>query len=81
MKISFVTWLLLCVTGVAMANGIDREDMPVEAAVQDKQKAPPRVYARKTMRLPQGDLRQCLELPTNEAIIRCSEGRSPRKRR
>lgn len=82
MKISFVAGVLMCVAGTAMANGIDREDLPAGtvAALPDKPKAAPRATARKAGRLPGGDLRQCLELQTDEAIIRCAEGRRSKRR-
>ncbi|MBK6742685.1 MAG: hypothetical protein IPG66_06755 [Hydrogenophilales bacterium] len=35
----------------------------------------PRVHKRKVKRLPRGDMRHCLELKGNAAIIKCAETR------
>lgn len=73
-------FLLLSATGLVQADG-----MPGGAAAAKEAAAPaakshtrqqPR--ARKPARLPQGDLRHCLDLGSNQAIIRCAE--SPRSR-
>ncbi|MDQ1316095.1 MAG: hypothetical protein QG662_2204 [Pseudomonadota bacterium] len=75
--------LLLCVVGVAMADGVDREApadpaQPVAVRGKIREQAQEPAPARRTARLPQGDLRRCLDLQTNEAIIRCSETRRKR---
>ena len=86
MKIGLVLLPLLCVAGVAM--GQDAE--PGAAAVPDAAQAPDRnpiqprtdvrdSHDRYSGRLRQGrDMRRCLKLKTNAAIIRCAEpGRKP----
>jgi hypothetical protein len=71
------TWLislpLMCVVGVAMADGVEMDGTANPSA------APPaRQQTAKPKHPPRGDLRYCLDLKTNEAIIRCAEKR-PRK--
>jgi len=79
MKFGFIALPLLYVVGVAMADGVDREAEAAQTvAAQDRVQEWERVHARKTTRLPQGDLRHCLDLQTSEAIIRCSETRRKR---
>jgi len=79
MKIRFIALPLLCVAGVAMADGVDREAGQAGAvAAQERMQERERAHTRRTTRLPQGDLRHCLDLKTNEAIIRCSETRRRR---
>jgi hypothetical protein len=79
MKIGLIALPLLCALGVAMADGVEREaatgQMETAAAATDKTQARGRMVRHKAKRLPKGDLRQCLDLQTNEAIIRCSETR------
>lgn len=83
MKFGLVALPLLCVVGVAMADGVDREaaaDPAQPVAVQGKiqEQAQEPAPTRRTTQLPQGDLRHCLDLKTNAAIIRCSETRRKR---
>ncbi|KVW94979.1 hypothetical protein [Thiobacillus denitrificans] len=79
MKIKFLALPLLCVAGVAMADGVDREAESAQTvAAQERVQDREQMHARKTTRLPQGDLRHCLDLQTNDAIIRCSETRRKR---
>lgn len=79
MKITFLAGALLCVAGVAMADGVDREAESAQApiaqdAVQDREPA----QARKKTRRSQSDLRHCLDRQSNAAIIRCYETRHKR---
>jgi len=78
MKIGFMMLPFLCVVGVAMADGVEQEAAAgqMETAVAPKPAQPrDRMVRHKAKRLPSGDLRHCLDLQTNEAIIRCSETR------
>lgn len=52
----------------------DAESAAAGVATQAKQRA----HTRRAKRLPHGDLRYCLELKSNEEIIRCAE--TPRRR-
>lgn len=79
MKIGHIAWPLLCIAGMAMAQVDNREVAPAEAVVQ--QPAPqPVVVKTSTRPLKETgpDLRRCLELKTNAAIIRCAESRGRR---
>ncbi len=79
MKIRFIALPFLCVAGVAMADGVDREAEAAQSvAAQERGQARERMHTRKTTRLPRGDLRHCLDLQTNETIIRCAETRRKR---
>jgi len=74
MKIGLIALPFLCALGVAMADGVERE----AAAGQTESAAAPareRMVRPGAKRMPTGDLRHCLDLQTNEAIIRCSEKR------
>jgi len=70
------TWLislpLVCVLGIAMAEDVDKAGTANEAVADSAQKAGPK-------HPPRGDLRHCLDLKTNEAIIRCSEQKPKKK--
>lgn len=83
MKIWFITLSLLFAAGFAQAD----DPMYGPAATQAEAQSAPasmetrsrkRAYKHRPGRLPKGDLRHCLELDTNEAIIRCAEGRRSR---
>lgn len=79
------TWLiilsLLCAAGIALAG----DPAPGHAAAQTltapvaekfvPAKPKRHKHARKAKHLPRGDLRQCLELKDNKAIIACAENR------
>ena len=77
MKNWIITLPLLCVVGIATAE----DKMPVPAAkpeaamatetAKPAEAAPP--MRHKTKRLPRGDLRKCLDLKDDMAIIRCAE--------
>lgn len=72
MKISLVSLPFLFVAGVVMAaEGMESAPAADQAALAQDQKVAPKHPDR-------GDLRHCLDLKTNEAIIRCSE-KKPKK--
>ena len=86
MKILLMLLPLLCAAGVAMGQGVEPEVAvaPDEAQTPDKNQVQRRVDVRDSHdrhmgNLRQGrDMRRCLNLKTNEAIIRCAEpGRKP----
>ncbi|MFO7543569.1 MAG: hypothetical protein R6W97_12295 [Thiobacillus sp.] len=79
MKIRFVLLPLLCAASVAMADGMDREVAadPATYAVAPA-KTQDRAVRHRSSRLPSGDMRHCLDMKTNAAIIRCSESRRKR---
>lgn len=71
---------LFCFAGLARAQ----DEAPAPAAVPAEAAAvagkaaaakPRQRHAGKARRLPRGDLRHCLELKDNKAIIACSEQR------
>lgn len=80
-KIGLMTLPLLCAANLALAQ----DTMPAAAAAPaDTTEAPATVQApaqmapSKPMRRQGRDMRRCLKLKTNEAIIRCAEpGRKP----
>jgi len=71
---SMILPLLFAVSG-AMADGME----PAAAAAQESEAVTGRVPVRERVRahtptrLPQGDIRHCLDLRSNQAIIRCAE--------
>jgi hypothetical protein len=73
MKTRFIFLPLMCGMGVAMADGVETDGTASQtvAAPAQKQMAKPK-------HPPRGDLRYCLDLKTNEAIIRCAE-KKPKK--
>lgn len=79
MKTGFIFLPLFCAACVAMADGIDRESVadPSNPTVAPA-KAQDRAARHRSTRLPSGDMRHCLDLKTNAAIIRCSETRRKR---
>ena len=85
MKIWLIALPLLCAAGVAMGQGVEPGAAAApEAQAPDKSQVQPRTDVRDShdryMAKPrQGrDMRRCLNLKTNEAIIRCAEpGRKP----
>jgi hypothetical protein len=75
-KIGFILLPLLCAASVAMADSMEKEaaaDQMETAATPAKAPAHHRMARHGTRRLPHGDLRPCLDLKTNAAIISCSE--------
>lgn len=79
MKTGFILLPLLCAASVAMADGVDRESAadPSTPTVAPA-KAQDRAARHRSTRLPLGDMRHCLDMKTNAAIIRCSESRRKR---
>jgi len=73
MKTWFISLPLMCVAGVAMAEGPEMEGTANQTAAPPAQK-----QTVKPKHPPRGDLRYCLDLKTNEAIIRCAE-KKPKK--
>ena len=80
-KIAIMVLPLLCAAGLAMADGMDKADTAAqqEAAAPAKAAVHHRMARHAKKRLPRGDIRHCLDLKTDAAIIRCSEtGRKPK---
>jgi hypothetical protein len=77
MKIGLMLLPFLCAAGVALAQGESEQAADQAPAIAPPGKAPAhyRMEKNQPIRLPSGDLRQCLELKTSKAIIRCSETR------
>lgn len=76
MKTRLLTLTLLCAAGLAQADGMPDArpaDEAKPASAQMQAQAKPAASRQKIMRLPRGDLRHCLELGSNEEIIRCAE--------
>lgn len=80
MKTWLITLPLFCAVGVALADGsaMAPPSPKPEAAMAPAKMAPANVAPtrgkwHKPKRLPRGDLRHCLELEDNMAIIRCAE--------
>lgn len=82
MNKSFIVWLLM--VGASSAFAADKAadkvvaSKPPMASVpaeteQAAAQEPVKSYKRKVKRLPRGDLRNCLELKDNAAIIKCAE--------
>lgn len=77
MKTWLITLPFLCAVGIAHAE----DKMPAPAAQPEAPMAkeatapvePAKTMPHRTKRLPRGDLRKCLDLKDNEAIIRCAE--------
>jgi hypothetical protein len=71
MKTWFISLPLMGMVGVAMAEGVEMDGTANQTVAAQKQMAKPK-------HPPRGDLRYCLDLKTNEAIIRCAE-KKPKK--
>lgn len=74
MRTCLIALSFVCASGVAMADGMEKEgaaDQMTTATAPDKAPA----HDRGSKRLPGGDMRHCLDLKTSAAIIRCSETR------
>lgn len=78
MKTWWIALPLLLVAGWALADGMEpmpamdeAAEVPAEPAPGSRKKAKTRRH--KAIRLPSGDLRHCLDLTDNAAIIRCAE--------
>ena len=76
MKTWLITLPLVCAVGVVMADdaAMAPSSTQAEAAMTRDAAEPARGKWHKPKRLPRGDLRHCLELEDNMAIIRCAEG-------
>ena len=74
MKTGLILLPLLCAANVAMANGAGKAGAagPATAAVAPA-KTQARMQAHRPGHLPRGDLRRCLDLKSDAAIIRCAE--------
>jgi hypothetical protein len=74
MKIGHIVWQLMCIAGMAMAEADYSTTAPAAVAVQEPA-AQPVVVKTSTRPLKETgpDMRRCLELKTNAAIIRCAE--------
>lgn len=82
-KIGFIVLPLLCAAGLAMADGMENAGSAAQtetAAAPAKAPAHHRMVRHGVKRLPRGDIRHCLDLKTNAAIIRCSETGRKHKR-
>ena len=74
MKIGHIAWPLLGIAGMAMAQADYSTTAPAAVVVQKP--APQQVVVRtstRPLRETGPDLRRCLELKTQAAIIRCAE--------
>lgn len=79
MKIGHSAWPLMCIAGMAMAQADYSTTAPAAAEMQEPA-AQAVVVKTSTRPLKETgpDLRRCLELKTNAAIIRCAESRGKR---
>ncbi len=68
MKTWFISLPLVCMVGIAFAEGGEMDSAAGQAAP-----AAAKTQMAKPKHPPRGDLRYCLALKTNEAIIRCTE--------
>ena len=73
MKNWLIALPLLFAFGLAQADEPPKPSEPVNAAATPAKAMHAKSSKQKVRRLPRGDLRFCLELKDNEAIIRCSE--------
>lgn len=75
MKNRLISLALLCIAGLAFAEGTPAS--PAAGNETASSPTPPRAHAkppkRKLARMPQGDMRHCLDQDSNLAIIRCAE--------
>jgi hypothetical protein len=69
----FIALPLWCAVGFAMAEGVE-----MDGAANQTPTATAQSQMTKPKHPPRGDLRYCLDLKTNKAIIRCSE-KKPKK--
>jgi len=69
---------LLCAVGSAMAQEGAQQQRAEPVAAQERARFQEQDQTRKDVRRQGADMRRCLDLKTNEAIIRCAEpGRKP----
>jgi hypothetical protein len=74
MKTWFISLALAWAVGTAMADEIE-----MEGPAKQADSATAQTRMSKPKHPPRGDLRYCLDLKTNEAIIRCAEKKSKKK--
>lgn len=79
MKYWTIILSLFCFAGLALAQDTAPAAAQPEAAPVAEKAAPAKPrhhrHARKAKRLPRGDLRHCLDLKDNKAVIACAEAR------
>lgn len=78
MNIRMIAVPLLCATQVALADEPARPPTDTRGAVTPPAASVPAAPGQRQAgmrRLPRGDLRHCLELDDDKAVIRCAEGR------
>jgi hypothetical protein len=82
MKAWFIALPLVCMVSVAMAGGAEKgqKDQPAgqTQAGSIHHKAHHRMHTHRMKHFPKHDMRACLDLKDNKAIIRCSESRRKR---
>lgn len=79
MKIGLMALPLLCAVNLALAQDATPTAAPADTAeTPATAQAPAQMAPGKMLRRQGRDMRRCLKLKTNEAIIRCAEpGRKP----
>lgn len=80
MKIGHSAWPLMGIAGMAMAQADYSTSAPAAAAVQEPAAQAVVKTSARPLRESGPDLRHCLELKTDKAIIRCAESRRTRGR-
>ena len=78
MKTWFITLPFLCAVGVSFADDVGKEGVAEQAVATSSTQTRESMHARTLKRLPAGDMRHCLGLKSNAAIIRCAETRRKR---
>lgn len=78
MKTWFITLPFLCAVGVSFADDVGKEGAAEQAVATNSTQSRESMHARAPKRLPAGDMRHCLDLKSNAAIIRCAETRRKR---
>lgn len=73
MKNWLIALPLLFAFGLAKADDPPKPSEPANTVTTPAKAMPAKSSKHKVRRLPRGDLRYCLELKDNEAIIRCAE--------
>jgi hypothetical protein len=79
MKAWFIALPLVCMVSVAMAGGPEKDQPQGQVqAGSIHHKAHHRMHTHRMKHFPKHDMRACLDLKGNKAIIRCSESRRKR---